>query len=68
MFPVLCCAEDPLPAESVFVTDIEQPVKIRMRKSGPGADKPLTIHDLFASTVTRLPHNLALRMQCFMTC
>ncbi|KAL2092811.1 hypothetical protein ACEWY4_012609 [Coilia grayii] len=39
------------PSEAIWSTERDKPVKLRLAESGPGAETPITIHQMFEATV-----------------
>ncbi|XP_053337634.1 long-chain-fatty-acid--CoA ligase ACSBG2-like isoform X1 [Clarias gariepinus] len=48
------------PAEQYWSTIRDRPVKLRMNKSGPGSEPPLTVHQMFQLTVDKFGDHPAL--------
>lgn len=49
------------PADLLWTTERDKPVKLRMSETGPGAEIPITIHQMFQRTVDCHGNNPALR-------
>lgn len=49
------------PADLLWTTERDKPVKLRMSETGPGAETPITIHQMFQRTVDCHGNKPALR-------
>ena len=57
----LCAEVDELaPADSLWTTQRDAAVKLRLKASGPGSETPVTIPSFFKSIVARNPNGVAM--------
>nr|XP_033814310.1 long-chain-fatty-acid--CoA ligase ACSBG2-like [Geotrypetes seraphini] len=59
----LSIASNLAPADSLWTTEKDGAVRLRMGQSGPGAEPPITIHQLFQQTLERYSNRPALAVK-----
>nr|XP_033792785.1 long-chain-fatty-acid--CoA ligase ACSBG2-like [Geotrypetes seraphini] len=59
----LSIASKLVPADSLWTTEKDGAVRLRMGQSGPGAEPPITIHQLFQQTLERYSNRPALAVK-----
>lgn len=52
--------DDLLPAECLWTSKRDQPVRLRMQKSGPGSEIPITVPSFLKKTVDKIPSGIAM--------